>query len=172
MGGSQSSRKLTVSNDDPTSVIKVSDGVIKRLKGRVEDDSSRQGIVESSDVNPRIVQGGDYTMTSLQILQAKEAEIRNIDAYWEKRLMNMQENHKVLSRKMDEEYEVAVKEVQSRLKTRPGIRDLPCQDMKANVITCYKTYPRQTLNCAKEVEAFSACVDSKRSLILEEQNCP
>lgn len=35
MGGSSSkpTRKLTIENDDPTSVIKVSDEVVERLKG-------------------------------------------------------------------------------------------------------------------------------------------
>lgn len=37
MGGNQSrtaTRKLTIENDDPTSVIRVSDEVVERIKGR------------------------------------------------------------------------------------------------------------------------------------------
>lgn len=33
MGGQQSTRKLTISNNDPTNVIKVSDAVVQRFKG-------------------------------------------------------------------------------------------------------------------------------------------
>lgn len=36
MGGTQSTRNLTIDNDDPTNVIKVTDSVIERLKGRNE----------------------------------------------------------------------------------------------------------------------------------------
>lgn len=36
MGGSQSTRKLTIPNNDPTNVIKVSDSVVQRFKGEPE----------------------------------------------------------------------------------------------------------------------------------------
>lgn len=36
MGGQQSTRKLTIDNDDPTNVIKVSEAVVERLKGKSE----------------------------------------------------------------------------------------------------------------------------------------
>lgn len=33
MGGQHSSRKLTISNDDPANVIRVSDSVVQRFRG-------------------------------------------------------------------------------------------------------------------------------------------
>lgn len=38
MGSSQSSRKLTLSNDDPASVIRVSDSVVQRFRGQEKTD--------------------------------------------------------------------------------------------------------------------------------------
>lgn len=40
MGGSQSSRKLTISNDDPANVIRVSDSVVQRFRGDKTDGKS------------------------------------------------------------------------------------------------------------------------------------
>lgn len=37
MGGSQSTRKLTISNDDPSNVIRVSDSVVQRFRGEKTD---------------------------------------------------------------------------------------------------------------------------------------
>lgn len=36
MGGSQSTRKLTIPNNDPANVIKVSDSVVQRFRGEAE----------------------------------------------------------------------------------------------------------------------------------------
>ena len=42
MGASQSSRKITVVNDEATGVIKISDAVVQRLKGIKAELSTRK----------------------------------------------------------------------------------------------------------------------------------
>jgi len=43
MGANQSSRKITVVNDEATGVIKISDAVVQRLKGEITGESASRG---------------------------------------------------------------------------------------------------------------------------------
>lgn len=175
MGNSGSTRKISISNDDPASIIKVSDAVARRLKGSLENSNQDESESKkrSAEVNekelpkPQLVSGGEPSMTSLQIRQQKEAEIRNNDAYWERRIAKLQESNSRVARKLEEEYEAAIRDVNNSFpkpSSETGIP--PCQDAKSNVINCYKKNPNHSLLCAKEVQAFTACVDIKRMNII------
>ena len=165
MGNAGSTRKISLQNEDPASVIKVSDSVVQRLKGAAETESQD----DASSVNSNAVSSqqqyseNEPSKTSLEVRREKEAEISNNDMYWERRLAKLQDTHKKANRRMEEEYEAAIQEVRRGFPNIPvGNESLPCQDAEADVIRCYKEHPRQTLLCAKEVQAFSACIDEIR----------
>lgn len=180
MGGSQSSnaRRISVTNDDPSGVIKVSDSVVQRLKGakEVKDSQSESRPVSQPQFDaekvtssfPHSYYGRGTPKTSLEIRQDQEAALRENDEYWEKRLKTIEDNHKMINRKMEEEYKKATKEIEelfSRLP--PKLEQPPCTNAGQHVKKCYQQNPREVLKCAKEVEAFAACVDMKRVNLLD-----
>lgn len=42
-----------------------------------------------------------------------------------------------------------------------------CCDNRKAVVDCYRKYPNEPMRCAKEVLAFTQCVDFKRSVLME-----
>ncbi|KAJ8870226.1 hypothetical protein PR048_029243 [Dryococelus australis] len=182
MGGSQSTRKITVENVDPSDLIQVSDNVVKRIQGASEetaasDDQNKPKAPEtpkfSESANIPSYRYGDSlpAFTSLQILQDKEAQLRQQDEYWRRRIEAMKEHHKQLNQIMDFEFNKARQEISELFHHVPSaVQDvIPCQLEKSAVARCYADNPRKTLNCAKEVHQFSACVDLKRSEIAKKR---
>lgn len=180
MGGSQSTntRRISIPNDDPSSVIKVSDSVVQRLKGGTEvpksQSESRPVSQTQSDAQkvtssyPHSYYGRGIPKTSLEIRQDKEAALRENDQYWERRLKTLEDNHMLISRKMEEEYKKAANEVEELFSRLPAKREQPpCTTAGQYVKECYQKNPREVLKCAKEVEAFAACVDMKRVNLLD-----
>lgn len=168
MGNANSSRKITVPNDDPTGVIKVSEAVAKRIKGSTGDTQNVRGGPESrQDMVPAPAyqqQGCTVaSLTALQVQQCKEEELRKNDEYWLQRLHRQQESHKAMDRHMMQEYDQAVSDVNCSLFKVPDPNDeVPCRSSKDTVAKCYKQNRGQPLKCIQEVLAFQACVDVKR----------
>lgn len=174
MGGLQSTgtRRISVPNDDTSGVIKVSDSVVQRLKGGAEvKESQPESLAVSqpqSDVQPvtsfpHSYYGRGTPKTSLEIRQDKEEALRENDQYWEKRLKTIEDNQLMINRRMEEEYKKAAKEVEELFSRLPAKREQPpCANAGQHVKSCYQKNPGEVLKCAKEVEAFAACVDMKR----------
>jgi coiled-coil-helix-coiled-coil-helix domain-containing protein 3 len=180
MGGSQSTntRRISIPNDDPSSVIRLSDSVVQRLKGgtKVQESQSESRPVSQTQSDaqkvtssyPHSYYGRGTPKTSLEIRQDKEAALRENDQYWEKRLKTMEDNLMLINRKMEEEYKKATKEVEELFSRLPAKREQPpCTIAGQFVKECYQQNPREVLKCAKEVEAFAACVDMKRVNLLD-----
>jgi coiled-coil-helix-coiled-coil-helix domain-containing protein 3 len=180
MGASQSAntRRISVTNDDPASVIKVSESVVQRLKGvREVKDSLFESRPESqpqfdtekvTSSFPHSYYGRGAPKTSLEIRQDQEAALRENDQYWEKRLKTIEDNHKMINRKMEDEYKKAAKEIEELFSRLPAkLQQPPCTNAGQHVKNCYQQNPREVLKCAKEVEAFAACVDMNRVNLLD-----
>ncbi|KAJ8956023.1 hypothetical protein NQ318_006299 [Aromia moschata] len=163
MGGAPSkTRKLTVENDDPTSVIKVSEGVVDRIRG-----NQMQLCIHTLD--PLLLRRfffNEPSLTSLQMRQANIAELKKNDDYWENRIRNLEANHKKINEIIDEEQKKAVEEVMGTKKSTAVLIQPPCQDTKKAVLECYRHYPNEPMRCAKVVQAFQECVDLKRSCLV------
>ncbi|XP_044254526.1 MICOS complex subunit MIC25 isoform X2 [Tribolium madens] len=173
MGGSQSrTRKLTVENDDPTSVIKVSDDVVQRIKNNSQarpaapEPSYQQAPPQQAvPVQPMFIY--EPSVTSVQLRQANLAELKKNDHYWENRLKNQQANHQKINEIMEAEYKKAIEEMEVTEKTKTPSRALPpCQDAKEAVMRCYREHANEPMKCAKIVQAFQQCVDSKRASLI------
>ncbi|XP_067003889.1 MICOS complex subunit MIC19-like [Anabrus simplex] len=178
MGNSNSARVITLTNEDPTSVIKVSEGVVQRMKGGsyrksgVEEDTLKPADVSSSTViEQQPLFTGEPLTTTLQVKREKEAVLRNNDVYWQQRIADIQENYKKINRKMEEEYETAVKEVETSFKKASNaIKEYPCQDFKAEVVKCYQEHSKQPLLCSKEVQTFQKCVQQTMIGLVENRS--
>ncbi|KAF7281155.1 uncharacterized protein LOC143203828 [Rhynchophorus ferrugineus] len=174
MGGSPSkTRKLTVENDDPTSVIKVSDDVVDRIRGVAQAVRKQEVAVPqvtqittpqpATSVLPVYLH--EPSLTSIQIRQANVAELQKNDDYWNSRLKALEENHKRMNKVMEEEYNKALEEFKVG-KPAQGLKEIPCLDMKKAVMECYRCNPDEPMRCSKIVQAFQECVDHKRSCLL------
>lgn len=43
----------------------------------------------------------------------------------------------------------------------------PCCTKREAVLACYKKYPNEPMRCAKEVAAFTECVDTTRAAVVD-----
>uniref|UniRef100_A0A182PR25 Head-elevated expression protein n=1 Tax=Anopheles epiroticus TaxID=199890 RepID=A0A182PR25_9DIPT len=195
MGAASSNpRTLVVNNDSPAGLIDISDDVVQRLKsglpakaqGRNASDSPQQqqgggdggsaptGRGPSSYPNPpappSVVYQGELPLTSMQVLQQKERELRENDVYWTQRLKALEANLAKTNQVLEKEYSEAVADVKQRFATTAVQQQLPpCQDLKAKVIACYRQNPNETLRCADEVQQFTDCVNLHRIQLLQQR---
>lgn len=130
MGAEQSTRKITIDNNEDADVIKVSHSVVERLTHKANQNGASANEVRPSSepqlnkAVPQSPQSGvpvpsgypvyyypELTLTALEIQQQKEKELRNQDQYWQNRMINLEKNHLKINRIIDEEYKKASKEL-------------------------------------------------------------
>lgn len=139
MGLSQSSRTLTVTNDN-TRIIKLSESLVERLATQTQSQgessatatasleptaavkkaspSSAAPVVASSSSSssnvfkpaPAAPQLPGYTMSALEMHQQKEREIANQEQYWQQRVRAIEQNHAKIDQIFQDEYKKAVDE--------------------------------------------------------------
>ncbi|XP_013101715.1 MICOS complex subunit MIC19 [Stomoxys calcitrans] len=103
------------------------------------------------------------TFSASDMRRQKEIELQQNDAMWKQRMANLEQTLKKTNAIMEKEYSTAVEDVRKRFATASPIHQLPpCQDLKAQVIACYRAHPGETLKCAEEVAAFRNCVNINR----------
>uniref|UniRef100_A0A2M4C017 Putative head-elevated expression protein n=1 Tax=Anopheles marajoara TaxID=58244 RepID=A0A2M4C017_9DIPT len=193
--GAASSNARSVVVPNTTGLIDISDDVVKRMKNSSSSSSSQSqqpdaspqsaaddgadarsghGPSPSSYPNPSpsaaAVFHGELPLTSLQVRQEKERELRENDIYWTKRMKALEANLKQTNQVLEKEYNAAVADVKKRFETSAVRQQLPpCQDLKAKVIECYRANPSETLRCANEVQQFTDCVNLHRIQLLQQR---
>uniref|UniRef100_A0A2M4CU74 Putative head-elevated expression protein n=1 Tax=Anopheles darlingi TaxID=43151 RepID=A0A2M4CU74_ANODA len=189
--GAASSNARSVVIPNTTGLIDISDDVVKRMKNSSSSSSqsekpdaspqsaaertdARAGLGPSSYPNPApsaaSVFHGELPLTSLQVRQEKERELRENDIYWTKRMKALEANLKQTNQVLEKEYNAAVTDVKKRFETSTVRQQLPpCQDLKAKVIECYRANPSETLRCANEVQQFTDCVNLHRIQLLQQR---
>ncbi|XP_022915729.1 MICOS complex subunit Mic19 [Onthophagus taurus] len=176
MGAQQGkTRKLTLENDDPTSVIKVSDDVVQRLRcaeakrrgssGQAPPQQLHSHQIISNNPPPPFYHY-EPTFTSLQIRQEAAEKLRKNDEYWTRRIHDLEKNNEKMRILMEEEYKKAMDEMNSKTSKSP-FSEMPCIMNRKKVMECYQQYPNEPMRCAKEVQAFAACVDMKSIKVVE-----
>ena len=140
MGNSQgNNRRFTMYNDSPSGVIQLSESVASRLQG-THKSQQQSNQPQQQDSNEK---------------------------YWNQRMNQLQQQNAEVHKNMENEYNKAFEEIEKSFPKRLlQTQKLPCQDMKSKILECYKTNPGKALACAKEVEAFSSCVNNIREDIL------
>lgn len=130
MGSGQSTRKLTIDNEE-VGVIGISESVVDRLTHKANEtnggvvnevrSASETELSSQTAVPPPLPQSGDIpvnsgyptyhpqlTLTALQIQQQKLEELRNQDNYWQNRVKNLERKHAHINDIIDTEYKKAV----------------------------------------------------------------
>jgi len=197
MGAANSSEPRSVSMDNPSGVIDVSDDVVKRLKKGINKQAAHEEAraappppppkKEARDVPikkvlaakpappppaptviyqnapPVYMAPGGQTITAADMRRQKEVELQQNDTQWRQRMQQLEETLKKTNFIMENEYSAAVEDVRKRFATAAPAHQLPpCQDLKAQVIACYRANPGETLKCSEEVAQFRNCVSMNR----------
>ncbi|XP_075216759.1 coiled-coil-helix-coiled-coil-helix domain containing 3 [Lycorma delicatula] len=169
MGGQQSARRITIDNDEPYNVIKVSEEVVERFKGAVDGNAkpnSPRSPSSTVHIQPKNIQSKtddeDGTVTSLDVKKQYEEELKQNNEYWQNRIKALQDSQDKIQITWNEEYKRAIDDIEKCFPSRSGNKDVPCSDKKSLVISCYKKNSKQPLLCANEVQEFSDCLNGLR----------
>ncbi|OXU29452.1 hypothetical protein TSAR_011063 [Trichomalopsis sarcophagae] len=191
MGSSQSSRKLTIVNEeDDVNVIRISDAVAKRLAQSAEAANEKPAAAAavtreavkapaheptSAAVPARNAAAmqelsdayyPNFTISALEMQQQKERELADQETYWQRRLQNLERTHEKINRAIDQEYKKALTIFDDCrvIKVQDAVK--PCNVNRQKVLKCYQDNPKETLRCADLVEQFSNCVDQRRAQLM------
>lgn len=114
-----------------------------------------------------------HTLSAIDVRRQKEIELQQNDSMWRQRMAQLEQTLKKTNAIMEDEYSSAVEDVRKRFATASPIHQLPpCQDLKAQVIACYRAHPGETLKCSEEVAAFRNCVNLNRIKKLDTEEAP
>ncbi|XP_025106588.1 MICOS complex subunit MIC19-like [Pomacea canaliculata] len=148
MGTSQSSRRVVVEDGETTGVVKISESVVKRIRGQVPDtkESSSSELPSKCTVT---------TQTSPACTQLDKE-----DDFYRQSWKELEERNAELQRITNEQFAKAVVEVEKKFLKHTS--SPVCQNLQSRVYECYLSNRNQILNCAAEVRAFSTCVERAR----------
>lgn len=178
MGGSQSTRKISIDSDEAVGVIRVSENVAQRLKNINNNDGGKgnatvpntQPQVPVNNQNVNIYQqhsDGVYIpqpyITSTMVRQQIEKELEQNDQYWEKRIKTLKDNQSQITHILESEFNKAYKEAENKFPKITKSNAVPCQDLKSKIVDCYKNNANHTLNCSSLVNEFTTCISDSRS---------
>lgn len=167
MGSSQSTRNISVVNENEDNVIKVSDGVVRRLFGD-ESAAPAGGAVESQPAavvaQPAAYIPGYNPISTAQVRREVLAAKDESDKYWTKRISALVEAQERSKKYSESEYDKALNEVKTIFKTHNTVHyESPCKEIEGSLSKCYSENPSKSLNCAAQVQAFSECVQLKHN---------
>lgn len=132
MGSGQSTRKLTITNEEEIGVIKVSNSLVQRIAQGEREKANEPPLnvkptmpaqyptpppattvppVASNAVSgPTVYYYPELTMSAHQIQQQKEQELKQQEQYWRRRLQNVDDSYQKINHILTEEYQKAIAE--------------------------------------------------------------
>lgn len=132
MGSGQSTRKLTITNEDEVGVIKVSEAIVQRLaQGH---NQTTPNVSKTSGETPKplktpksipplpqhhndmsvgspVYYYPELTLSALEIQQQKEKELLAQEQYWQQRLTNLELSHEKINNILEQEFKKAMDEI-------------------------------------------------------------
>ncbi|XP_016951120.1 uncharacterized protein LOC108025269 [Drosophila biarmipes] len=112
---------------------------------------------------PIYVQGGGHTISAADVQRQMNQELVKNDELWKERMAKLEENLKKTNTILEKEYANAVDNVHKRfVSTASSHKVPPCQDLKSQLLACYRSHPGETLKCMEEVAQFRQCIDLHR----------
>ncbi|XP_049874386.1 uncharacterized protein LOC126372609 [Pectinophora gossypiella] len=157
MGGSQSSRKLTVDNEN---AIQVSQEALDRIQAQLNANQAQQAVSPPPPPPTQFVPSEYFESDKRKKEHAAE------EVYWARRIENLKRAHEKINASMDVEYQKTLKEANELFNMAQNDKIAsklpPCQDEKAKVLECYSTNPNKTLLCSVLVNKFNDCVCRSR----------
>ncbi|XP_022216544.2 MICOS complex subunit Mic19 [Drosophila obscura] len=195
---SREPRSVSMENPTPSGVIDISDDVVKRLKAGISQQARQQAAIAEETkpaakapavpaavlpapasalktpsyqaATPIYVQGGGQTISAADVQRQMNLELQQNDELWRQRLVKLEENLKKTNTILESEYANAVENVHKRfVSTAAAHKVPPCQDLKSQLLACYRAHPGETLQCMQEVAQFRQCVDLHRIKKLDEE---
>ncbi|XP_013191970.1 uncharacterized protein LOC106136079 [Amyelois transitella] len=153
MGGSQSTRKISVDNEN---AIQVSQEALDRIQAQLNAQQAEQ----PQQPTPQ------YTPPPFYESQKRQQENSAEEAYWARRIENLKRAHEKINAGMLIEYQKTLKEANELFdvaqKDKVASKLPPCQDEKAKVLECYSSNPDKSLVCSVLVSEFNDCVCKSR----------
>ncbi|ESO90493.1 hypothetical protein LOTGIDRAFT_69719, partial [Lottia gigantea] len=92
--------------------------------------------------------------------QDTKKAIQEVEAFYQEKLKQLEAKNAQLQKITTEQFAKAVQEVEQKFLKQTG--SPVCDDIQGKVYNCYSSKPQQTLNCWKEVGAFTSCVERAR----------
>lgn len=135
---------------------------VKKVAVAAAETSATPKVAYQS-ATPIYVQGGGHTISAADVQRQMNQELIRNDEQWRQRMTQLEENLKRTNTIMEAEYANAVEGVHKRfVSTAATSKVPPCQDLKAQLLACYRANPGETLKCIDEVTQFRQCVESHR----------
>ncbi|OQR69236.1 coiled-coil-helix-coiled-coil-helix domain-containing protein 6 [Tropilaelaps mercedesae] len=156
MGGTQSTRRVTIVNNTNPDVISISDDVVERLNSHPSSPRTQQAATIMSGVP---VSAG-YPSYSEISGRSHQAEMDKLDQEWRTRLEDLNRQNQQLYKLATDKFTGEVTNVHREYVndcTRPV-----CQNTQNAVLECYQKNSKQPLRCSREVAAFQNCVSATR----------
>ncbi|XP_068156463.1 MICOS complex subunit MIC19 [Drosophila tropicalis] len=111
-----------------------------------------------------------HTISAADVQRQMNQELQKNDEIWRGRMTQLEENLKKTNTILETEYANAVEGVHKRFVSTAAAHKIPpCQDLKAQLLACYRAHPGETLKCIDEVAQFRQCVDLHRIKKLDEE---
>ncbi|XP_047033019.1 uncharacterized protein LOC124639597 [Helicoverpa zea] len=151
MGGSQSTRKVTVDNEN---AIQVSQEALDRIQAQLT----------AKKAEPRAQPIHQYAPPAYD--HRRHNEYAAEEAYWAHRIESLKRAHEKINSGMHLEYQKTLKEANELFNKvqadKVSLKLSPCQEEKAKVLQCYSTNPNKSLLCSVLVNEFNDCVCKSR----------
>ncbi|KAK6175335.1 hypothetical protein SNE40_013822 [Patella caerulea] len=162
MGASGSTRKIVVEDQDGGGVVKISESVVRRIKGQSDREESstdsKQQTHESRPSKPTIIERPVYYPAPT--IKDNSRATQEIEAFYQEKLKQLEERNAQLQKITTEQFAKAVKEVEQKFIKQTGTP--VCESIQDKVYNCYHSNPKESLNCWQEVGAFTTCVERAR----------
>lgn len=154
MGGSSSSpRRVTITDEDGSGTVQISEAVARRLLGKPELEDHPETPAETG-------QPIQSTITA----EERDDELEKLENHYKKRIDALDKKNRELYQTTTEQFAKAVQDIESKfMKTTASP---VCSDLQLRVLECYKNNPHTTLHCSEEVRSFNACVQSQKKTIM------
>ncbi|XP_064633479.1 MICOS complex subunit MIC19-like [Lineus longissimus] len=154
MGGTSSTRRVTLEEEEGAGIVKISGSVVKRLRG--EDESHEPQSFEEDRPTVPAPKHAPF--------RTSEDDISRLEKLYKEKLKRLEKLNKELYQTSTQEFSQAVQEVEKKFlkyTTSPV-----CHNQQDAVLKCYQDNPKQTLLCSLQVKQFLECVEKTRQTVL------
>ncbi|XP_003747367.1 MICOS complex subunit MIC25 [Galendromus occidentalis] len=157
MGGSQSTRRVTIINETSPDIITISDDVAQRLKNQASAQPMNAASATPSRPAPA---AAGYPSYSEMSGRSHQQDMEKLDQEWRGRLDDLANQNKQLYKLATDKFTGSVAEVHQKY---VGDRhQAVCQNTQNAVMQCYRKNQKKPLECSREVVAFQNCVSATR----------
>ncbi|KAI1286980.1 MICOS complex subunit mic25-a [Halotydeus destructor] len=174
MGASESTRKLTIINEDTSGVIKITDSVARKLQG--EPDKPEQQDVNVQAQQQRVPPSGQQVqsnqllfaapMETLTLRKRHEEQLQSLEASWRQQKVVLEHANRTLWKTTTTRIASDLKEIEDKYISKRRY-DPICPDKESSVESCYKNNAKTPLKCSEQVKDFVGCVDvAKRAALV------